>query len=170
MAIKVGINGFGRIGRNVLRASLKDPNLEFVAVNDLTVDYPVLAHPKHANAFEVYSIDSVTLVRGQGAEPAEGAAAGAGERDPEPDDQPEVDRVHVRGRPAAGAEVPRDLPGGGERAEAVLRPGRQAPADHVLRPGQERPVPRSLGQAAGEVTPRSPACGFEAGLLRGSGG
>ena len=36
MAIKVGINGFGRIGRNVLRASLKDPNIEFVAVNDLT--------------------------------------------------------------------------------------------------------------------------------------
>ena len=36
MAVKVGINGFGRIGRNVLRASLKDPNIEFVAVNDLT--------------------------------------------------------------------------------------------------------------------------------------
>src|SRR5207245_4452854 len=36
MAIKVGINGFGRIGRNVLRASLADSNLEFVAVNDLT--------------------------------------------------------------------------------------------------------------------------------------
>ena len=36
MAIKVGINGFGRIGRNVLRASLNDPNLDFVAVNDLT--------------------------------------------------------------------------------------------------------------------------------------
>src|ERR671924_730081 len=36
MAIKVGINGFGRIGRNVLRASLEDKNLEFVAVNDLT--------------------------------------------------------------------------------------------------------------------------------------
>src|SRR5438067_11209478 len=43
MAIKVGINGFGRIGRNVLRASLKDPNLEFVAVNDLT-DPNTLAH------------------------------------------------------------------------------------------------------------------------------
>ena len=43
MAIKVGINGFGRIGRNVLRASLKDPNLEFVAVNDLT-DPKTLAH------------------------------------------------------------------------------------------------------------------------------
>ncbi len=36
MAIKVGINGFGRIGRNVLRTALNDPNLEFVAVNDLT--------------------------------------------------------------------------------------------------------------------------------------
>ena len=43
MAIKVGINGFGRIGRNVLRAALKDPNLEFVAVNDLT-DPKTLAH------------------------------------------------------------------------------------------------------------------------------
>jgi len=43
MAVKVGINGFGRIGRNVLRASLDDPNLEFVAVNDLT-DPKTLAH------------------------------------------------------------------------------------------------------------------------------
>src|SRR5437868_13980112 len=43
MAIKVGINGFGRIGRNVLRASLNDSNLEFVAVNDLTDPKP-LAH------------------------------------------------------------------------------------------------------------------------------
>jgi glyceraldehyde 3-phosphate dehydrogenase len=43
MAIKVGINGFGRIGRNVMRASLNDPNIEFVAVNDLT-DPKTLAH------------------------------------------------------------------------------------------------------------------------------
>jgi len=43
MAIKIGINGFGRIGRNVLRASLKDSNLDFVAVNDLT-DPKTLAH------------------------------------------------------------------------------------------------------------------------------
>jgi glyceraldehyde 3-phosphate dehydrogenase len=43
MAIKVGINGFGRIGRNVLRTSLNDPGLEFVAVNDLT-DPKTLAH------------------------------------------------------------------------------------------------------------------------------
>ena len=43
MAIKVGINGFGRIGRNVLRTALNDPELEFVAVNDLT-DPKTLAH------------------------------------------------------------------------------------------------------------------------------
>ncbi|WAH38091.1 type I glyceraldehyde-3-phosphate dehydrogenase [Alicyclobacillus dauci] len=36
MAVKVGINGFGRIGRNVFRAALKNPNIEIVAVNDLT--------------------------------------------------------------------------------------------------------------------------------------
>src|ERR1700678_2177737 len=43
MAIKVGINGFGRIGRNVFRTALQDPGLEFVAVNDLT-DPKTLAH------------------------------------------------------------------------------------------------------------------------------
>lgn len=35
MAIRVGINGFGRIGRLVVRAGIKDPNIEFVGVNDL---------------------------------------------------------------------------------------------------------------------------------------
>ncbi|MBI1895077.1 MAG: type I glyceraldehyde-3-phosphate dehydrogenase [Acidobacteria bacterium] len=43
MAIKVGINGFGRIGRNVVRAGLHDPEIEFVAANDLT-DTRTLAH------------------------------------------------------------------------------------------------------------------------------
>jgi glyceraldehyde 3-phosphate dehydrogenase len=43
MAIKVGINGFGRIGRNIMRAALSDKNLDFVAVNDLT-DAKTLAH------------------------------------------------------------------------------------------------------------------------------
>jgi len=43
MAIKVGINGFGRIGRNVVRAGLHNPNVEFVAANDLT-DTTTLAH------------------------------------------------------------------------------------------------------------------------------
>ncbi|TJY39560.1 type I glyceraldehyde-3-phosphate dehydrogenase [Cohnella pontilimi] len=41
--VKVGINGFGRIGRNVFRASLKNPNVEIVAINDLT-DVSTLAH------------------------------------------------------------------------------------------------------------------------------
>jgi glyceraldehyde 3-phosphate dehydrogenase len=43
MAVKVGINGFGRIGRNVLRTALTDKNIDFVAVNDLT-DPKTLAH------------------------------------------------------------------------------------------------------------------------------
>src|SRR5687768_7491037 len=43
MAIRVGINGFGRIGRNILRAALHDEELEFVAVNDVT-DASTLAH------------------------------------------------------------------------------------------------------------------------------
>jgi glyceraldehyde 3-phosphate dehydrogenase len=43
MAIRVGINGFGRIGRNVLRACLGETALEFVAVNDIT-DAKTLAH------------------------------------------------------------------------------------------------------------------------------
>jgi glyceraldehyde 3-phosphate dehydrogenase len=43
MAVKVGINGFGRIGRNIFRASLGDPGIEFAAVNDIT-DTRTLAH------------------------------------------------------------------------------------------------------------------------------
>ena len=43
MPIKVGINGFGRIGRNVVRAGLHNPNIEFVAANDLT-DTATIAH------------------------------------------------------------------------------------------------------------------------------
>ncbi len=43
MAVKVGINGFGRIGRNILRTSLGDADIEFVAVNDIT-DTKTLAH------------------------------------------------------------------------------------------------------------------------------
>lgn len=41
--VKVGINGFGRIGRNVLRAALGNPDLQIVAINDLT-DSRTLAH------------------------------------------------------------------------------------------------------------------------------
>jgi glyceraldehyde 3-phosphate dehydrogenase len=43
MAVKVGINGFGRIGRNIMRAALGDKEIDFVAVNDLT-NAETLAH------------------------------------------------------------------------------------------------------------------------------
>jgi glyceraldehyde 3-phosphate dehydrogenase len=43
MAVKVGINGFGRIGRNIFRTALGDSDIDFVAVNDLT-DTKTLAH------------------------------------------------------------------------------------------------------------------------------
>ena len=43
MSVRVGINGFGRIGRNIMRAALGDANIDFVAVNDLTSAH-TLAH------------------------------------------------------------------------------------------------------------------------------
>ena len=43
MAVKVGINGFGRIGRNIFRTALGDEDIDFVAVNDIT-DTKTLAH------------------------------------------------------------------------------------------------------------------------------
>ena len=54
MATKVGVNGFGRIGRLVVRAGIKNPNLEFVAINDLT-DPKTLAHLfKYDSTFGIY--------------------------------------------------------------------------------------------------------------------
>src|SRR3989338_1738070 len=54
MAINVGINGFGRIGRLAFRAGCKNPALNFVAVNDLT-DAKTLAHLfKYDSTFGVY--------------------------------------------------------------------------------------------------------------------
>ncbi len=43
MAVRIGLNGFGRIGRNLFRASINEPELEFVAINDIT-DAATLAH------------------------------------------------------------------------------------------------------------------------------
>src|SRR5262245_15252445 len=54
MSVKVGINGFGRIGRLALKAGLQNKNLEFVAVNDLT-DAKTLAHLfKYDSTFGAY--------------------------------------------------------------------------------------------------------------------
>lgn len=44
MSIKVGINGFGRIGRLALRASFDWPEIEFVQINDVAGDAATLAH------------------------------------------------------------------------------------------------------------------------------
>lgn len=60
MAIKVGINGFGRIGRLVFRAMVNDPEIEIVAVNDLG-DIPTMAHllkydSVHGRAFDVVEV------------------------------------------------------------------------------------------------------------------
>ena len=54
MATKVGINGFGRIGRLALKAGLGNPDLEFVAVNDLT-DAKTMAHLfKYDSTFGIF--------------------------------------------------------------------------------------------------------------------
>ncbi len=44
MSVKVGINGFGRIGRNIFRAAIENKNIDFVAVNDLPTPITALAH------------------------------------------------------------------------------------------------------------------------------
>ena len=44
MTVRIGINGFGRIGRNVFRAGFGRPGLEFVAINDLPTPTQTLAH------------------------------------------------------------------------------------------------------------------------------
>ncbi|WP_163099103.1 type I glyceraldehyde-3-phosphate dehydrogenase [Peribacillus alkalitolerans] len=66
MAVKVGINGFGRIGRNVFRAALNNPNVEIVAINDLT-DANMLAHllqydTVHGSLKEKVKVDGEYLV------------------------------------------------------------------------------------------------------------
>ncbi|MCJ7840240.1 type I glyceraldehyde-3-phosphate dehydrogenase [Lederbergia sp. NSJ-179] len=68
MSVKVGINGFGRIGRNVFRAALDNPEVEVVAVNDLT-DANMLAHllqydSVHGKLAENVTVDGDTIVVG----------------------------------------------------------------------------------------------------------
>ncbi|PLS06954.1 type I glyceraldehyde-3-phosphate dehydrogenase [Neobacillus cucumis] len=68
MTVKVGINGFGRIGRNVFRAALNNSNVEVVAINDLT-DAKMLAHllkydTVHGTLAEEVTVDGEYLVIG----------------------------------------------------------------------------------------------------------
>jgi glyceraldehyde 3-phosphate dehydrogenase len=70
MAIRVGINGFGRIGRNFLRASLDHSTIEFVAINDIT-DAKTLAHLLKYDSVggilnaEVHAKDQALIVNGK---------------------------------------------------------------------------------------------------------
>ena len=70
MGIKVGINGFGRIGRNFYRASYQDPDIEIVAVNDLA-DAKTLAHLLKYDSVlgildaDVQASENAILVNGQ---------------------------------------------------------------------------------------------------------
>src|SRR5262245_30182047 len=68
MGTKIGINGFGRIGRNVFRANLGHPELEIVAVNDITTP-ATLAHllkydSVHGRLAAEVSVDKDHLVVG----------------------------------------------------------------------------------------------------------
>jgi glyceraldehyde 3-phosphate dehydrogenase len=68
MTVKIGINGFGRIGRNVYRAALRNPNVEVVAVNDLT-DANMLAHllkydSVHGTLREKVTVDGNDILAG----------------------------------------------------------------------------------------------------------
>lgn len=68
MAVKIGINGFGRIGRVVFRAALNNPNVEVVAVNDLT-DANTLAHllkydSVHGKLNQEVKVDGDSLIVG----------------------------------------------------------------------------------------------------------
>ncbi|MGD0127960.1 MAG: type I glyceraldehyde-3-phosphate dehydrogenase [Terriglobia bacterium] len=57
MSVKVGINGFGRIGRNLFRAALNDPGIDIVAVNDIT-DPKTLAHLlKYDSIFGIFGAE-----------------------------------------------------------------------------------------------------------------
>ena len=57
MAVRIAINGFGRIGRNILRASLKEKDFDFVAINDVT-DAKTLAHLlKYDSVFGILDAD-----------------------------------------------------------------------------------------------------------------
>ena len=60
MAIKVGINGFGRIGRLAFRAMVNDPEIEVVAVNDLG-DIPTMAHLLKYDSIHGRTFDTVEV-------------------------------------------------------------------------------------------------------------
>src|SRR3990167_5937161 len=71
MAIRIGINGFGRIGRNVLRAGINRKGIEFVAINDLPTPTQTLSHLLKYDSVhgrfggEVQALDNAIRVNGR---------------------------------------------------------------------------------------------------------
>jgi len=81
MAVRVGINGFGRIGRQVFRIGYGNPDLEFVAINDLT-DAKTLAHLLKYDS--VHRTMKAEVAQGDGSIVVDGKAIKVlSERDPE---------------------------------------------------------------------------------------
>ena len=67
MAVKVGINGFGRIGRNVFRTAIGNPDIEFVAANDLTTPSTLALADhgyRHAMEIDCHLRDGLNIISG----------------------------------------------------------------------------------------------------------
>ena len=80
MAIRVGINGFGRIGRNIFRAAAKQADLEFVAVNDIT-DTATLAHLLKYDSI-LGNLEEEVVVEGESIRAGDRKVKVTAERDP----------------------------------------------------------------------------------------
>ena len=125
MAVKVGINGFGRIGRNVVRAGWTIPNIEFVAVNDLT-DTKTLAH-----LLKYDSVLGPLARRGESATPTPSRSAAKRSR---------FSRQRIRRRstgPSLGAQIVVESTGRFTDATEAKAPARHREEGHHLRAGDE---------------------------------
>ena len=144
MAVRVGINGFGRIGRNVFRACLDETGLEFVAVNDIT-DAKTLAHllevrlgPRPSRADVSTTKDPLTVDGKQISVLAERDPAAAAVEEPRRRPRPRVQRPFTSKDKAVEAHPGRRQEGAdlgarqGRRPHHLLRRQRQdvRPAKH----------------------------------------
>ena len=165
MPVRVGINGFGRIGRNIMRAALGDKNIDFVAVNDLTsahtlahlLKYDSVLGNLHATGGGEAGLDLGRRRRVQGAVAARSGAA-ALER-PRRRHRVRIDgtvheprrrrQAHHRGREESRDHGAGEEPGHHRRAGRERREIRSGEApDHL-----QRVVHDELPRAAGEGAP-----------------
>ena len=173
MAVKVGINGFGRIGRNIMRAAMGNRDIDFVAVNDLT-NAATLVKEEFQDTedldglFSGYSeADRVYDFTSWGYEGVEVAAA-AGDRS-QLFDEREEEKIDLgsagRGEDQRLADRLQQVVGG-EQAEDVERQqqrGERLAGAHVGEDGQaaiEQPIARVLARGPLRSRPlRRPAPG-----------